>query len=474
MAPAQYTTSIPVDVSAVDRENLAKNIFLIPDGNQYILYAPLNHFVASVNGTTARLIQQFLIDRDPESVPPPIRSQLADLTWAQVPEKLPAVRDPGRPFEPTQVTIFPTNQCMLRCEYCYASAGGAAPRRVDLRAIGPAIELVIAATKRRGQTATVAFHGGCDPLFSPEIVKSSVGYACAAGERESVKVRLVISTSGAVSEKTAEWLARTFHSVCLSCDGPPDIQDRQRPLADGSPSSPLVSRTAGVLRDHNVPCGIRATVTARTVHRMTEMVDYFIEVFGMRQMHFEPVHPCGRCATESIAAPSSLEFVEHFSAAWEHARSRNAFLRYSGCRLGWLTERFCAVDGDNFCLTPEGHMSSCYEVPDTSHPLADTLIFGRFDPTPQSFVVDQDKLAVLRRLNVTYKEFCKSCFAKWNCGGDCPVKGITGHTNLLSDYSYKPGARCDINRELTLRSLRRALEFQGDDKHACSTPQRHN
>ncbi len=465
MAPAEYRDGSHVGVAEVGRGSLAENIFLIPDGRRYILYAPLHQFVAAINGATARLVQQFLANGDAHHIPQEVEKQLRGLKWAQVPVGLAEDPNPDRAFEPCKVTIFPTNQCMMHCVYCYASAGDAPAEGIDLRAAWAAIDMVIANAQRGKQMATVAFHGGCDPLFSPSILKACVGHACAAAERAGVKIQFVISTGGAVSEETAKWLARTFHSVCLSCDGPPDIQDVQRPLANGAPSSPLVTRAAAILREYNVPCGIRATVTQRTAHRMKEMVDYFIDLFGMRQLHFEPVYACGRGSSTSASAPSAAEFIEHFSTAWEHARTRGATLRYSGCRLGWLTERFCSVDGDNFCVTPRGYVTACYEVPDASHPLADIFIFGRFEDKSNSFTFDQKKLASLHGLNVRYKDYCKSCFAKWNCAGDCPVKCLTEHTSNLSEYACQPGARCQINRELTLRALRRALESKGEQSH---------
>ena len=474
MAPAEYTGASPVDVSRVPRDRPGENVFLIPDEGRYILYAPLHHFVAAVNATTARLVQGFLASGDPGKIPEAIRQQLDNLAWAEIPDNLPEIPDPDRPYEPCHVTIFPTNQCMLRCEYCYASSGEKASQQVDLGAARAAIDLVIDNAQRKEEIATVAFHGGCDPLWRVELLKECVGHACAEGERRGAQVRLVIATSGAVSEASAQWLAKAFHSVCLSCDGPPDIQDRQRPLANGSPSSPMVQRTAEILRDHNIPCGIRATVTKRTVHRMKEMVDYFVDVFGMRQLHFEPVHSCGRCVTTSVQGPSPEDYVQNYCEAWEHARERGAMLRYSGCRLGWLSERFCSVDGDNFCLTTDGHVSACYEVPDTSHPLADTLIFGRFDPPSKRFIVDRKKLVALRELNVGHKEYCQRCFAKWNCAGDCPIKCLTEHCGELSDYSDQPGARCQVNKELTRWALRRALESPREPSDGRETAPGHD
>jgi uncharacterized protein len=47
---------------------------------------------------------------------------------------------------------------------------------------------------------------------------------------------------------------------------------------------------------------------------------------------------------------------------------------------------------------------------------------------------------------VENREFCKGCFAKWTCAGDCYHKAISAAGQL----EFRGTDRCHITRELTI------------------------
>ena len=93
-------------------------------------------------------------------------------------------------------------------------------------------------------------------------------------------------------------------------------------------------------------------------------------------------------------------------------------IRFSGARLGALTNHFCAASQDGFSLSPKGNVSACYEVFSEENPLAGLFFYGQ--PSGENgYTFDFKRLNRLRGQAVEYRTFCQGCFAKWSCGGDC-------------------------------------------------------
>jgi uncharacterized protein len=62
------------------------------------------------------------------------------------------------------VVLFLTNQCNLRCTYCYASSGDHPGRRMTWEVARAAIDRVLLdVAKRKGSALTLGFHGGGEP-----------------------------------------------------------------------------------------------------------------------------------------------------------------------------------------------------------------------------------------------------------------------------------------------------------------------
>src|SRR5581483_1217068 len=50
--------------------------------------------------------------------------------------------------------------------------------------------------------------------------------------------------------KVADWVEQNVNMLWISCDGPPEFQDAQRPAVNGKPSSALVERNIKLFAAH--------------------------------------------------------------------------------------------------------------------------------------------------------------------------------------------------------------------------------
>jgi len=351
-------------------------------------------------------------------------------------------------YSPVQVTLFPTTQCNLRCRYCYASAGETKAITMDWHYAVSALDTVIRNAKRLEQKqVSMGFHGGGEPLFPWRFIQRVVKYAEDQARLNDLDLVVYAATNGLLSEKQLEWIVRHFSNLNISFDGLPEVQDYHRPLPDGSGSFQYLDRTFKFLDKHKFSYGIRSTISDYNIDLMEKSIDFISENYHPVTVHFEPVFQCGRCKTDSEYEVSLSKFAEYYGKCEEKSRKYGFRFTYSGCRVESLSSTFCGIACDSFSVTPEGYITSCFETTTIDDEKSDAFFIGRINETGK-LEVDEKKRTFLHSLTVDNIDFCKDCFAKWHCAGDCVAK--LGHNDYKGERGHD---RCELNRKLVANKL---------------------
>lgn len=413
---------------------------------QWIVYSPLCGIVSVVNAPLLLLLKQYR--NDLESLPEEVKEQLrltGILTDKDLVPRIPEMT----PFRPTRVTLFITSDCNLRCVYCYARAGETPAKELDPRIAFKAIDLVAQNAVRLGQkTFGIGFHGGGEPTKNWKTLQACVMYGKELSKVQRIELTTAMSSNGIYSEKQIDWLIEHFGHISLSWDGPPSIQDLNRPLANGNSSSAYLERTAKRFIKAKKNFSVRATITGRSVTRMREIYDY-LGSMGIRRMAFEPEYECGRCVTSGDTAPTPDEFVDNFIPLISQAKKDGIQLTNSFGDLDSFRMRFCGAAGSNFCVTPEGDVSACFEITDQSDPRSGIFFYGKYDLSSDRFIINEEKRQVLHSRHVQNLEACQDCAAKWVCAGDCLAKSV----NDLFRTCKSDNARCIIRNKISPKKL---------------------
>jgi uncharacterized protein len=429
-------------------------VFTIPHQGQHILYFPFRHTVLLGNAALANLVGQ--ANKGDVSALQRLRDTLGDkcddVVVGEPREYHLRVRQQPGPFQPTTVSLFLTEDCTLRCRYCYAH-GGKSRQTMLWDIVTGVIDVIFDNAAAAGRdTVAVNFHGGDVGAAWPLFVRTR-DYLRDKERSLGIQVLTSVGTNGVLDHAQRLWLTENINSATLSVDGPPAIHDFHRILPDGSPSSGFVMKTMEHFDQVKFRYGIRSTITAETVSRMEEIVHFLCSTSAAKRIQMEPMFPRGRAAGSDIRAPEAQEFVDNFRKARKVAAGFGRTLSYSGARLEVLTNVFCKACGDSAVVTPSGDVTSCYEVADAKDPLAQVFFFGRYDSQTRSFAVDEQRRARLFGLSVLDKPCCQDCFCKWHCAGDCPAKVLHAKSAGTQDLPD----RCLINRELTKDQLVAAL-----------------
>ncbi len=426
---------------------LSAEIFSIPlAGGRYIVYAPLRHAAFVTNARVVNFLADLKsgsfdaeVDADGSLVEFLRRMEILD---AQ-PEQLPVTEFKGDP-EPISVTLFLTTACNLRCTYCYASAGDTPTKNMPLEVAIRGIDYVANnAAKKTSPYFEVLYHGGGEPTVNWRTMTESFNYARQKAREVNLEVRAATASNGVLKDWQIDWIIENLHSVNLSYDGLPSAHDKHRLTVLGQGSSHLVMHTIRRFDEANFPYGLRVTVTQDQIANLPDSVEFICSTFQVEQIQVEPSYQLGRWTNAPTA--ETEDFIAAYREAQARAHTYGREITYSAARLGLLTNHFCGITQDSFALSPDGNVSSCYEVFSEDNPLANFFFYGEPEKAAGKFRFNLPVLNNLRNLAVQHREFCQGCYAKWTCAGDCYHKALT----VSDDGEFHGSDRCHITRELT-------------------------
>jgi len=426
---------------------LTAEVFIIPaENNSYIVYAPLRR-AAFI--TTARVVN-FLadlqvgiydntVDSDGSLVEFLRRLEILDAG----PETKPITIFGGDP-EPTMVTLFLTTACNLRCTYCYASAGDTPKKFMSLEIAKRGIDFVAGnALKKNAPAFEVGYHGGGEPTVNWSTMTASLAYARQKAAELGLQVFAASATNGVLTDAQIDWIVANLQGASLSFDGLPSVHDQHRPTVSGQGSSTRVIHTLRRLDEAKFSYGIRVTVTADQISLLPDSIEFICTNFRPQRIQVEPAYQLGRW-TDAPSAETN-DFIEAYRDAQARAHRHGQDITYSAARLETLTNHFCGITQDSFCLSPDGNVSACYEVFSEGNTWAKHFFYGQPDEETGSYKFDLGVLNTLRQQAVQHRPYCQGCFAKWHCAGDCHHKSLT--VNGAKEFSGSD--RCHITREFT-------------------------
>ena len=419
-------------------------LFTVPVEGGHLVYAPLRQAAFLANARTVNLIADLAEGRAASAEHAELAEFLRRLQIVDAgEERRPIVAYAGDP-KPVEVTLFLTTACNLRCRYCYASAGDTPTKIMPLEVARRGIDYVITNALELGEPAIdVNYHGGGEPTVNWKTLTGSYVYAREKTRAAGLDLRGSLATNGVMPADKLDWVIQNLQGVSLSFDGIPAVHDAHRIHISGAGSSGDVIRTIERFDGADFPYGLRLTVTREHIASLEASIEFICSRFRPRHIQVEPSYQLGRWREAPSA--ETAEFIAAYRAAQKAARRHGREIEFSGARLGLLSNHFCGVTQDSFCLTADGNVSACYETFLEQNEWSKVFFYGSYAESEKGYRFDLKILDALRHQSVENRKFCESCFAKWSCGGDCYHKSLA----VNGEGEFKGTDRCHIIRELT-------------------------
>jgi uncharacterized protein len=410
---------------------------------KFILFRPMKSIAFVGNRAMLNLVEALERGEAPEQ--PEAVQFLYGIGFLEPDPLPPAI---GRPaFEPTSAVLLMTNQCQLRCVYCYAAAGENPKEELSFETARTVIDTVVKnAQKRQEKQFSISLHGGGEPVKAWKVLKECVTYA----RSQPLKADITLTSNGIWSRAQTEWIVANLNGISLSIDGGPETQDRQRPTLSGKGSSAIALRTVRELDRCNFNYGVRMTATAPWTS-LAEDVRYLCENTHCQTIQVEPAFNTGRSGHAQPTVEEGQAFVHEVLKAYDVADAYQRKFYYAGARMGWVTDVFCAAPYNALIVTPGGDLMSCYEVTSREHPFADLSRIGRVENGEVR--LNLEKRSELHRLIRERRAGCQDCICYWSCAGNCYTRAFEMGENGHLVY----GGLCEITKTLVKELLLRKI-----------------
>ena len=140
---------------------------------------------------------------------------------------------PARSHPVVNVALFLTQTCNLRCVYCYGQGGEYGHQGVMTWDTARAAVDWLMENSLDAEQVHIGFFGG-EPLLNFPLLQQVVAYAKALAAARGKRVTFNLTTNATrLTDKIIAYLRAENIIPLISCDGPPTIQDRQRPFKNG-------------------------------------------------------------------------------------------------------------------------------------------------------------------------------------------------------------------------------------------------
>lgn len=327
------------------------------------------------------------------------------------PELYPYVSDAGY----NGLVYLCTNQCNMKCSYCYAASSHKECRYISQEVWKPSVDYFFENLSKDCNEVSLALHGYGECSTNPLEIKEIVNYFKSAAYKHSKTTVFQITTNGLFDIPFADFLIANKFTINLSLDGNKNIHDISRKDCNGKGTYERIENIVRYMLNSPIASQIlaRTTITSTTVQQMLDIVIHFKDI-GIQLIHFEPVDLWGAASDYSQDYRPSMEmFVEQIKRCILWANKHNVRIYYGPINFG-IGIRFCSSK-DKLTIDYSGRIVSCVEA--TPESGIDIFHVGNFEGNIAKF--NHKHMNILNSTSVfDYKE-CMLCLLKYHCAGNC-------------------------------------------------------
>jgi uncharacterized protein len=378
-----------------------------------------------------------------------------------------ATYEPDQSTDISSICLMISNDCNLRCKYCYAEQGTFGRERLLMSRETAEKGVDFLFEYATSSLLTITFFGG-EPLLNFDEIKHTVEYAQELATQCNKEVGFAITTNGTLLTKPImDYLTKNRIALMISLDGKPEINDKMRVFTDGRGSYNVVYKNLEEILNNPISghFSIRGTMTRENIDLVGAVKhlasigcrDISVEPcftlndeFGMREKDVSTLkEEYSKLAREYIRAAKAGEYLPFFQFEYMIDQVSHVDLRMVSCGAG---ASYIAVSAD-------GGLYPCHRLVGVDDYRFGDVINGINRP---------EVLQLFKNTYVNKKEKCTSCWARYLCGGGCRAYAINFNKNIYEPYS--------IDCELVRHNIKLAAYIHSDLKSGfrIATPDKGN
>lgn len=324
------------------------------------------------------------------------------------------------------ISFFLTTDCNLRCVYCYNSneRKKQQTQTLSLEFAKKGLEYFF----KHNPSRHIRFYGPGEPTQKFDLMKEITEYAHKLAGDDLV---VELQTNGAFGKRVREWICQNVDIVWISFDGPPDIQNANRPFPNNKPSAGIIEENVKYLLEHRKKMdgviGARITISEKNINRQKEMIDYF-EKLGITYMWTDPLFPevtdipvCKDVNRKGSQLLNMNEYADRYIEAYYYAKEKGVFYgSFLACNFDGCSQYHCRACTPVPHLTPDGYVSACDMVTfgEKAHHM-EVFVIGKWEEKKKEIVFYPERIDALQKRKTSNMPHCKDCSVADHCGGYC-------------------------------------------------------
>jgi uncharacterized protein len=355
-----------------------------------------------------------------------------------------------------KIQLYVSAACNMSCRYCYATEMKSVTRsQLMTREVAEAALDLLFRRARGFPSVSVTFFGG-EPLVNRDLILWAVEEVERRAKASGQETLYSLTTNATLlDDEMIALIKRHNFGLMISMDGPPDVQNANRPMRDGSDSFDLVADKVKQLMRRRRRVTARVTLSHLNTDKI-RIVD-FLEGFG-----FTRVGPSiargtaeGRWGVD-LTDEDMLALEEQEETLWqrwlekviaEEPTPYNPYVESIKKVLFTTVPRVrCGVCRGTTAVDVDGRLYPCHRYVGM-----EPHCFGDVWKGP-----DPDHVRAYYRGYIGTLRKCRSCWAQKLCGGVCPW-----YTSKRDGEFLEPDdAYCDAVRRHFVATAARAVELR--------------
>lgn len=371
-----------------------------------------------------------------------LSSMLTKIGYKEI-QDVKEIKDNQQPKRNIQrITLHVSNDCNLRCKYCYASGGGYGKNR-GLMTLDTARRFVNYCCANFDSVENLVFFGG-EPFLNIQIIEFICNYFHEKfnnGEISNIPKFGAITNGTLNSDRIFNVIHKYFSFLTVSIDGPKEINDLNRVTIDGSGSfdriAAFLKRVSGI---HELKINIEATYTSQHIEKgfsRETIKNYFKTSFNLNADVVDEMSlDNSSMAIENLDSPLNSPWFE--SILKTIVRKRH--------------ETKCQILRNIFAVSIEGDIYPCHmNVGDGMLPVSSIWDSGQ----GLKNIILHNEAYRLKDNNT-----CNQCWARNMCGG---CSRLSFYDPDKKTYQNSPlEKQCDYFKKVISKALLKICEVRKD------------